>query len=58
MSRNRIVTNASAEIASDPARIQRIVDRRLAMRLGMSLSLAAAINALAGRGPRSEGIRG
>ena len=58
MSRTRTVTNDSTEIASDPARIQRIVDRRVAMRFGVSLPLAATINALAGRGPRSEGIRG
>lgn len=56
MSRTKTVTNAAPILAADPARIQSLVDRRLAMRLGMSLPLAATVAALAGLGPRTERV--
>jgi hypothetical protein len=52
--KSEIVTNDQARVPPDPVRIQAVVDRRLAMRLGVSLPTAAVIAALAGLGPQAE----
>ena len=55
--RTRLPSPASPAFVLDPDTAQNVVHRRLAMRFGLSLPVAAAMAALAGLGPQG-GRRG